>query len=373
MAFLGFTEEPGLAIQLEYVRGGTLRTDLEAGKYFSESEGVQVTRQATSALAYLHGLEPPMPHRDISTNSIFVHQREADTIVVKLGFVGAPESGPQLDNMVGTPSHLPPELFDERTWDRQWILSQYTTAGDVWNLGAVLAELVCGLPDPAKVYKGDGKLWCQAIAHRLAEHFRQSKDPLAFFLLELMLRMRPEERKDAWDCYKRSQLLRLGRPEAAETMDSQTESEEGEGEGNEGDGADSEDTDGSEAETITETESVGRDNPAHNMTALPTPDPSSPSMAGNSNGGTEMTRASLRSDAPSPPSASEVERLNAVVNEPTQSLFGESIFAASSTDDSDSDTLGVPSARGEPETGTSDRDTARWHDLPSTVPQKRTW
>ncbi len=319
-----------------------------------------------------------MPHRDISTNSIFVHQRDADTIIVKLGDVGAPESGPQLDNMVGTPSHLPPELFDKRTWDRQSILSQYTTAGDIWDLGAVLAQLVCGLPDAAKVYEGDGKLWCQAITRRLAEHFQNSKDPLAHFLLELMLHMRPEDRKEAWDCHERSQLLRLGPNEAAETMDSQTESEVGESEGGESeggeseggeseegesDGADSEDTDGSAEETIIETVSVGRDNPAHNMTALLTPDPSSPSTAGDSNGGTSTPRASLRSDAPSPPSASQMERFYALVNEPAHSLFGESIFADSSADegsdllnDSDSDAARSPSAR----------------ELASTVPQKRT-
>lgn len=124
VAFRGFTEEPRPALHLEYVPGGTLRRHLEAGRYFSESERVQVTRQTTSALAYLHGLEPPMAHRDISTSSIFVHQRNADTIFVKLGDVGAPESEPHLDNRVGAPSHHPPELFDERTRDRQSILSR---------------------------------------------------------------------------------------------------------------------------------------------------------------------------------------------------------------------------------------------------------
>lgn len=207
----------------------------------------------------------------------------------------------------------------------------------------MLAELVCGLPDPAKVYEGDGKLWCQAITCRLAEHFQKSKDPLALLLLELMLRIRPEERREAWDYHERSQLLRLGPPEAAETMDSQTESERGESEVYEGDGSESEDSDGSEVVTITETESVGRYNPAHNMTALLMPDPSSPSIAGDSNGGTETPRASLRSDAPSPPSASQMARFYAL--EPTRSLFGESIFADYSAAedsnliiDSDSDT-----------------------------------
>jgi hypothetical protein len=79
----------------------------------------------------------------------------------------------------------------ERSWEPVVILSQYTTAANIWAFGPVVADLVCGLPNFVKDYKSDGKLWCEPISRRLLHHFQKNKDPLALVLSELTLRVRP--------------------------------------------------------------------------------------------------------------------------------------------------------------------------------------
>jgi serine/threonine protein kinase len=106
VTFLGLGEEPLLALHIKYVTDGRLRKYLEAARNLSESKHVQVTRYTTSALAYLHGLEPPILHCDISDNSIFIYDSDTDTIVLKLADVGIPKTGLQLNDMIGTRNRL---------------------------------------------------------------------------------------------------------------------------------------------------------------------------------------------------------------------------------------------------------------------------
>ncbi|KAK3321490.1 hypothetical protein B0T19DRAFT_445249 [Cercophora scortea] len=341
-----------------------------------------------------------MTHRDISTNSIFIHHRDSDAIVVKLGDVGVPESGPQLDDMFSTPTHLAPELFEEKAWNRQSILTGYNKAVDIWALGAVLAEIVCGLPDFAKEYEGNGKQWCEAITRRLGDHLEKTKDPLASLLLNFMLRTRPEDRKEAWDCHERSQLLCGGLLRAPEINGSQNEShdsesqendsqenesqeneiQENESQENEGEWAGNEDTDsdegGSGVGAITETGSVRRQNQPHNTATLLTPNRTSPSISGDSNGGNEApSQAFQRSDAPSPPTASQMRGISPPMDEPiyTNSDFGESIFAESTIEeesglnDSGPDASTSLSAQGEPEVETNDSEAMRPRESASTL------
>ncbi|KAI1313153.1 kinase-like domain-containing protein [Xylaria venustula] len=400
VAFLFFQAEPSPALHLEYVPGGTLKSHLDAGRYFSESERVQVTRQTTSALAYLHGLHPAIVHRDISTKSTFVHHRGTDAIVIKLGDVGAPESGPDVDG----PTHLAPELFGESPSGQPPVMDRYTSAADVWALGAVLAELVCGLPD----VESDGWVWCGAITRRLRDNFEKTTDQLAHFLLEHMLRLKPEDRKEARHCYQRSLLLHDGPPAGGVTMgtvdavgdarvsdgeENETEgsereenegSEENESEEDSSGTSDSEDDDASEVETVVEAEPpAARGNRAHNTLELLTPAATSVS-ASDDDGGAETPQAFGRSDAPSPSTTAAAERrIYELINEPTASLCGESGFGESIFDDStvdiesirvdDSDLIHEPGTSGAAATGGGDRDSRSVASsaLASTVPQKR--
>ncbi|RKU48064.1 hypothetical protein DL546_008178 [Coniochaeta pulveracea] len=334
-----------------------------------------------------------MVHRHICTNSIFVHRRGTDAIAVKLGDVGVPESGPDLY----APSHLAPELFNASTSGQSPVLDRYTSAADIWALGAVLAELVCGLPDVDE--ETNGWAWCGAITRRLRDNLEKTKDQLAHFLLELMLPVTPEDRKEAGHCYQRSLLLH-GPPAGGVTMGTadaagdarasdddhesegrdgeRNESEENESEENGSEASDSED-DVSEAETVIEAEPpAARDNRAHNTLELMTP--AATSVSASNDGGAETPQTFGRSDAPSPSTtaaAAERQRISAAINEPTYSLFGwsvsgESSFGESTTDresgtDDEFDLVHEPQTGG----GGGDGRSVASGALASTVPRKR--
>ncbi|KAK4196398.1 hypothetical protein QBC40DRAFT_183589 [Triangularia verruculosa] len=330
-----------------------------------------------------------MVHRDICTNSIFVHRRDTDAIAVKLGDVGVPMSGPNL----GAPSHLAPELFEESLPGHPPVLERYTSAADIWALGAVLAELVCGLPDVDR----DGWLWCEAITQRLQSNIEKTKDELAHFLLRHMLQLLPEERMEAGACYQRSLLLHDGPPaggvttgtadavgdtrasdedhESAGSEREMNESEQNESEENSSEASDSEDG-VSEVETVVEAAApAARDVRAHNTLELMTP--AATSASASDDGGAETPQTLGRSDAPSPSTtaaAAERRRISAVINEPTASLFGESIFDESTEDgessmDDEFDLIHEPET--EAGTGGGDGRSVASGALASTVPQKR--
>ncbi|KAL8367049.1 hypothetical protein RB599_010963 [Gaeumannomyces hyphopodioides] len=199
---------PPPSLELECLGGGSLREHLDARRYFSGVECVHITRQTTSGLAHLHGLD--ITHRDVSDNNILVERRGPDGIVVKLGDLGMSKEGSELNTIVGTPYYFPPEFFRDRTSNRCRTVEKYTKDVDTWSLGAVLTRLRCGLPRYTDEHDEDGELWCQDIRRRLAKYYKKTRDGLALFLLETMLCMEPERRRNAQDCYDRSLLLRDG-------------------------------------------------------------------------------------------------------------------------------------------------------------------
>ncbi|KLU90070.1 CAMK protein kinase [Magnaporthiopsis poae ATCC 64411] len=193
---LGFREGPPPSLELEYVEGGSLQGALRQKRLFSAVHCIQILRQTTSALAHLHARN--ITHRDISPGNILIKRFDSDEIIVKLGDLGQSKGGPELNTRVGTPPYRPPEFHGST--------GRYTKYVDIWSLGVVLAQLKCGLPDLRSGLSG--RPWCEAIRKRLEECQEKSKDELVAFLLESMLCMEPEKRRDAKACHGASLTLR---------------------------------------------------------------------------------------------------------------------------------------------------------------------
>ncbi|KAI0402515.1 hypothetical protein F4802DRAFT_608623 [Xylaria palmicola] len=206
---LGFEVGPPPSLRFEYLPGGSLRQHLLDSRYFSPLECVHITRQASSALAYLHKLKPSITHRDITDGNILIDHRSINRIYIKLGDFGISKEGPELNTIIGTPVFLPPEFFSKTVSNKSRTGQNYTTAIDIWGLGAVIAKLLCGHPRRKGEHK-DGKLWCEDIRRRVEAYFKRKGDALAQLLLETMLCMEPETRMEAWECHDRSLLLPEG-------------------------------------------------------------------------------------------------------------------------------------------------------------------
>lgn len=143
-------------------------------------------------------LDPQIVHRDIKVENILVFSRQDGKIVVKFADFGLAKEGDYLKTFCGTLRNLPPELSDI-----PW--TGYTAAVDMWSLGVVITQLLCGLPKwKSKEYTQDYTLWCAAIRQRLENWFKMTNDNLTEFLLEAMVIIDADARWTAVDCYLRA-------------------------------------------------------------------------------------------------------------------------------------------------------------------------
>lgn len=120
---------------MEYLQGGDLGK-MPAGWSFDEI--ARIGRETCTALAYAHGLNPGVVHRDIKPGNLFV----CDTGLVKVTDFGLAKAvtGTSLSitgNVMGTLPYVSPE---------QWLGAPAAFSNDVWAVGCVLYELLSGRP-----------------------------------------------------------------------------------------------------------------------------------------------------------------------------------------------------------------------------------
>eukprot|EP00210_Caulerpa_lentillifera_P009072 g8657.t1 len=104
--------------------------------------------QILQGLVYLHGHEPPIIHRDLKCDNIFINGVTGDIKVGDLGLATLWKGLAPL-SVIGTPEFMAPELYNEN----------YDEQVDVYAFGMLLVELVsmdypyCECTNPASIYK----------------------------------------------------------------------------------------------------------------------------------------------------------------------------------------------------------------------------
>jgi WNK lysine deficient protein kinase len=105
-------------------------------------------RQILKGLAYLHGYSPPIIHRDIKCDNIFINGAHGE---IKIGDMGTAEM--KVDKkytVIGTPEFMAPEMYEEQG---------YNEKVDIYAFGMCLLEMVTGeypyneCTNAAQVYK----------------------------------------------------------------------------------------------------------------------------------------------------------------------------------------------------------------------------
>ncbi|KAK3337286.1 kinase-like domain-containing protein [Cercophora scortea] len=216
---LGSRPGPAPRLRLKYIPGGSIGDHLSGGRHFSDFECKQITAQTTDGLAYLHTLEPQIVHRDIKPHNILIEYRRPDAIFVMFADFGLSREGDLLETFCGTQLYLAPEVYQAAAVASAE-MTPYTALVDIWSLGVVVTELVCGLPRYEKEQRM-GVGWCHSVRQRAEKMCRDQPDDLLSFVLESMICLEPNARKPATDCHKEALLL-LGR--ARESNDEQNNS-----------------------------------------------------------------------------------------------------------------------------------------------------
>ncbi|KAF5750745.1 serine/threonine-protein kinase WNK5 isoform X1 [Tripterygium wilfordii] len=106
-------------------------------------------RQILRGLVYLHAHDPPVVHRDLKCDNIFVNGHLGKVKIGDLGLATILRGSRQAHSVIGTPEFMAPELYEE----------DYNELVDVYSFGMCLLEmLTCEYPysecsNPAQIYK----------------------------------------------------------------------------------------------------------------------------------------------------------------------------------------------------------------------------
>ncbi|KAK9275333.1 hypothetical protein L1049_022597 [Liquidambar formosana] len=105
-------------------------------------------RQILRGLCYLHGHNPPIIHRDLKCDNIFVNGNNGEVKIGDLGLAIVMQQ-PTARSVIGTPEFMAPELYDE----------EYNELVDIYSFGMCMLEMVtCEYPyseckNPAQIYR----------------------------------------------------------------------------------------------------------------------------------------------------------------------------------------------------------------------------
>ncbi|XP_042375615.1 probable serine/threonine-protein kinase WNK5 isoform X1 [Zingiber officinale] len=125
-------------------------------------------RQILHGLVYLHGHDPPVIHRDIKCDNIFVNGHLGQVKIGDLGLAAVLRRHQSAHSVIGTPEFMAPELYEE----------EYNELVDIYSYGMCMVEMLtaeCPYSEccnPAQIYK-------KVTSGKLPEAFYRIQDPEA--------------------------------------------------------------------------------------------------------------------------------------------------------------------------------------------------
>ncbi len=139
-----FVEDHRAYLVLEHIDGGSLRQLVEKQGALSEAQVRSLAEQMCKILAYLHGLEPPVVHRDFTPDNLILNH---DGTLKLIDFnVAQQQESTTSGTVVGKHAYLPPEQFR----------GMPGTQSDIYAMGATLFYLLTG-KDPEPISRSHPK------------------------------------------------------------------------------------------------------------------------------------------------------------------------------------------------------------------------
>lgn len=126
------TKEDNINFITEVFTSGTLRQYRKKHKHVDIRALKNWSRQILSGLLYLHSHDPPVIHRDLKCDNIFVNGNQGEVKIGDLGLAAILRQAHSAHSVIGTPEFMAPELYEE----------EYNELVDIYAFGMCLLELV---------------------------------------------------------------------------------------------------------------------------------------------------------------------------------------------------------------------------------------
>ncbi|KAL6146311.1 hypothetical protein ACLB2K_056992 [Fragaria x ananassa] len=133
----------------EMFTSGTLREYRQKYQRVSIGAVKNWARQILRGLAYLHTLDPPVIHRDLKCDNVFVNGHLGQVKIGDLGLAAILSGSKHAHSVIGTPEFMAPELYDE----------EYNELVDIYAFGMCVLEMLTSeypyseCSNPAQIYK----------------------------------------------------------------------------------------------------------------------------------------------------------------------------------------------------------------------------
>uniref|UniRef100_A0A0N4Z1M2 non-specific serine/threonine protein kinase n=1 Tax=Parastrongyloides trichosuri TaxID=131310 RepID=A0A0N4Z1M2_PARTI len=173
-----------IVLVTELMTSGTLKLYIKRFKTISVKILKSWCRQILRGLNFLHTRNPPVIHRDLKCDNIFI---TGTTGSVKIGDLGLAtlKNKSHAKSVIGTPEFMAPEMYDE----------MYDEAVDVYAFGMCLLEMVTGeypyaeCDFPAQIYKKVTSGVKPECFNKIPEEYAEVKD-----IIDKCIRLNKEER-----------------------------------------------------------------------------------------------------------------------------------------------------------------------------------
>ncbi|KAL1222748.1 Serine/threonine-protein kinase WNK8 [Cardamine amara subsp. amara] len=148
--FYSWVDEKNKTINMitELFTSGSLRVYRKKHKKVDPKAIKNWARQILKGLNYLHSQNPPVIHRDLKCDNIFVNGNTGEVKIGDLGLATVLQQ-PTARSVIGTPEFMAPELYEE----------EYNELVDIYSFGMCMLEMVtCEYPynecrNQAQIYK----------------------------------------------------------------------------------------------------------------------------------------------------------------------------------------------------------------------------
>ncbi|CAL5189805.1 unnamed protein product [Lathyrus oleraceus] len=133
----------------EMFTSGSLREYRKKYKRVSVQAIKSWARQILHGLVFLHEHDPPVIHRDLKCDNIFVNGHLGQVKIGDLGLAAILQGSESAHSVIGTPEFMAPEMYEE----------EYNELADVYSFGMCVLEMLTSdypyseCTNPAQIYK----------------------------------------------------------------------------------------------------------------------------------------------------------------------------------------------------------------------------